>query len=59
MLSDQEETGQIPEELPLRPVGSRGSDGAGARLFLEVQASRMWLATVASTGYAGPMRRKP
>jgi hypothetical protein len=55
MLSDQEETGQFPEELPLHPVGSRGSDEVSARLFLEVPVSRMSVATVASTGYVGPM----
>lgn len=34
MLNDQEETGQFPGELPLHPAGSRGRDGASARLFL-------------------------
>ena len=55
MLSDQEETGQFPGELPLHPAGSRGRDGASARLFLGVPVSRMSVATVASTGYAGPV----
>jgi hypothetical protein len=55
MLSDQEETGQFPKELPLHPAESRGSVGASARLFLEVPVSRMSVATVASTGYADPM----
>jgi len=55
MLSDQEETGQFPEELPPHPAGSRGCDGASARLFLEAPASRMSVVTVASTGYADPV----
>jgi len=55
MLNDQEETGQSPEKLPPHPIGSRGSDGASARLFLEVPVSRMSVATAASTGYADPM----
>jgi hypothetical protein len=55
MLSDQEETGPFPVELPLHPAGSCGSDGASARLFLGVPVSRMSVAAVASTSYADPV----
>ena len=60
MLSDQEETGQFPGELPLHPAGSRARDGASARLFLGAPATALrWLYEPETPSESSPVMEWP